>query len=106
MNTKAINEFNQNTAQELSKILDMSVSYEYLNRQRAKFTIKNDDDHFIFAIGSQFLSFKQMSVSDVFEEMLYIFKLDGDNSINSGEMFSKKFKRQVINKTPVEIKYL
>lgn len=106
MNTKAINEFNQNTAQELSKILDMSVSYEYLNRQRAKFTIKNDDDHFIFAIGSQFLSFKQMSVSDVFEEMLYIFKLDTEHKENSTELWSRKFKRQVVNKTPTELKYL
>lgn len=106
MRTQDINKFNENTAQELSKILDMKVSYEYLKRQKAKFTIKNDEDHFIFSIGSQFLIFKTMSVNDIFEEMLFIFKLDTEHKENSTELWSKKFKRQVVNKTPMEIKYI
>ena len=106
MNTKAINEFNQNTAQELSGILDMEVSYEYLNRRKAVFTIKNDEDHFIFKIGSQFPVFKTMSVNDVFNEMLFVFKLDTEQNKNTTELWSRKFKRQVINKTPTELKYL
>jgi glutamate synthase domain-containing protein 1 len=106
MRTQNINKFNEKTAQELSKILDMEVSYEYLKRKKAKFTIKNDEDHFIFSIGSQFPIFKTMSISDVFEEMLFIFKLDTEHKENSTELWSRKFKRQVINKTPTEIKYL
>ncbi|MDD2820472.1 MAG: hypothetical protein PHW29_04340 [Flavobacterium sp.] len=106
MKTTDINKSNKETAKELENILEMPVSYDYTKRQQGKFTIKSEEDHFIISVGGELLPFKAMSTNDIFEEILYIFKLDEKYTNTFNELFSRKFKRKIVSKISVATKYL